>query len=211
MGLNASSGAPMATLRKIKDSFQVDFYLYGERFRKNFGTKAQAQEFKNLIEYRFDTKETTIEKAIANYLEQETKQKLTKYSTEALYFWELKQYLKKELQISPQSFVSEIRPIHVRGFQNWLRSSDRPGGQLSNSTVNRRFNTLKHFFNKCTEWEFIRESPARFIRSLSETPKVSVFAVKGRCPRPLDEGNLRSFRLSKIWSPAMGSNHGPSP
>jgi hypothetical protein len=41
--------------------------------------------------------------------------------------------------------------------------------------------------------------------------RTRVFAVKGRCPRPLDEGNLRSFRLSKIWSPAMGSNHGPSP
>jgi integrase/recombinase XerC len=124
-----------------------------------------------LIESKITVKEVSIDEAICTYLKQETTQKRTKYSTEALYFWELKEYLTKNHQIDPQAFVSEIRPVHMRSFQNWLKSSDRPGKPITASTVNRRFHTYKHFFKKCIEWEYIKESPTRFIRTLSETPK----------------------------------------
>ena len=162
----------MATIRKTAKAFQLDFYLYGKRFRKNFETLNEAPDFKSLIEAKVLVKETTLQTAIDHYLKEETSQKRTKFSTEALYFWELKKYLKEAHEISPQSFVSEIRPLYMRGVQNWLRSSDRPGKPISASTVNRRFNTIKHFFGCCLEWEMIKEHPCRFIRSLTEKPRI---------------------------------------
>lgn len=161
----------MAKIRKEGDSYQVDFYLYGVRFRKHFQTEDKAQEFKRLMNESLLLRETTIEAAILHYKETESRLKKTKgnYTTEGLYFYELMHFLEKE-GIKRTDYISEIKPHHMSRFQVWLTNQSHQGKTYSNSTVNRRFNTIKGFFNKCVEWEFLRASPCRFLRSLPEKP-----------------------------------------
>lgn len=161
----------MAKIRKQGDAYQVDFYLYGVRFRKHFSTEAEAREFKRRMESSLLLKETPIDIAISHYKEIESRKKTHgNFTTEGLFFYELTYFLGTQ-GIPKTEFVSEVKPYHMDRFQAWLKTQTHNGKHFSNSTVNRRFNTIKGFFTKCVEWEYIKESPCRFIRSLPETPK----------------------------------------
>lgn len=159
----------MSTLRKKGESWEVDFYVCGERFRKSFGKKERALKFKSDFDHFYSIKPLTLDKATAKYLKVETDMRKTSGNavTERKFFWELKKFLGSKGQ-KGFSNVIEIEPYHLQAFQLWLKSQKHNGKLLENATVNRRFHTIKHFFMKLVEWGYLNESPARFIKPLPE-------------------------------------------
>jgi site-specific recombinase XerD len=60
--------------------------------------------------------------------------------------------------------VAQIKLQHLQQFQTWLMV-DR---KLKATSVNRYFNTYKHFFNACVDWGYMSESPAAKLKDLPE-------------------------------------------
>lgn len=162
----------MASLRKQRDSWIVDFYLCGQRFRKAFRKKENALRFKHDFDHLVSIKSCTLDRAIRLYIKFETILRKCKGNqiTERKYFWEFKTFLKTK-GIEEFSQVTEIEPVHMQAFQVWLKNQKHNGKAFKNSTVNRRFHTVKHFFTKLIEWGYLNVSPARFIKALPEARK----------------------------------------
>lgn len=174
----------MASVRKRNGAFVLDFYFYGYRFRKHFKTKDEAQELKNRLNHVLTIKHVSIAEAIEVYKKTESEPNKTKSNvvTENKFFWELTTFLNDECGISKADLVSDIKPFHMAQFQSWLKTQTYRGKPFSNSTINRRFNTIKGFFSKCVEWEFAPHSPCKFIKSLPESPKArKVWGGKELC------------------------------
>lgn len=119
--------------------------------------------------------------AIVEYLENITRQKSrSSQSQEPIYFRDFEQYLIKN---KIQNF-KDLTPKLVEFFQAELLKTKKP------QTVNRQFTTYKHFFKKCIEWNYIYESPARFIRRKKEIEPIRELWEKAQfrivlklCPR----------------------------
>jgi integrase len=90
-----------------------------------------------------DIKKTSIKDAFAKYIKLCTANKCKKNQySEKLYFYRLSDFL-----ISMKiEYIHEVGRDHIDQFESLLLSS------MKVSSVNRRFNTIKHFFKKCLEW-----------------------------------------------------------
>jgi len=139
--------------------FRLDFRLFGHRFRKVFSTEHEAIEFKLLLDERLTAKQVLLLDAVNFYLEQISSRKKLKsrhVDKNALYAL--------IAQIGEGKVIREIKPHHLEEY----RTSELRRG-VKQSTVNRKFNTVKHFFKICETWEYIDKSPARNISSLGVT------------------------------------------
>lgn len=91
-----------------------------------------------------------IKVATDKYIDLCTSQKSIKnQKIEVLYFAIMADFFKSKGLI----YIDEIRSEHIRGFENLLLK------RMKATSVNRRFNTFKNFFNKLVEWEHIYKSP----------------------------------------------------
>lgn len=59
-------------------------------------------------------------------------------------------------------YANEITPLLIQEFEASLLRVTKV------SSVNRRFNTFKHFFVKCIEWKFIHENPCQGMKKRRE-------------------------------------------
>lgn len=62
--------------------------------------------------------------------------------------------------------ISEFKPKDADFLQNGLSKLKKA------SSVNRQFTTYCHFFNKCVEWEYIQDTPMKFLKKKKETDPV---------------------------------------
>lgn len=157
----------MGSIRRLRDSFQVDFYLGEYRFRKNLSSEVEARHLLKIVEAKILGKEAVLSDAVALYIKSVSAQKSDKSKNIDVYILKrLESYMLTRGE-EESSFVSAVKPHHVERLRTWLVDDG-----LAASSINRYFNTLKHFFRKCEEWGFIQKSPARFIRALSTNPVV---------------------------------------
>lgn len=104
-------------------------------------------------------KKVSVENAIKQYLKNCTAHKCEKnQGSEKLYFDKFKKFLAK----NEINSMEEVVRIHIEEFEASLIKKMRV------SSVNRRFNTFKHFFVKCKEWDFIWENPCLGMRKRKE-------------------------------------------
>lgn len=159
----------MASLRKRGRKWVVDFKLFGKRKLKTFSSKSEAQKFKRDLLLRpidgltgFESNsEVTLKEAINEYFKMVSSQKSDRTkANEKVYFERLFSFIGNQC-------LYELSLLDLERFQQWLRKEMG----LSASSVNRHFNCYKHFFRKCRAWNYIRESPARDLRSLPEDSK----------------------------------------
>lgn len=144
--------------RLPKNKFRLDFRLFGYRFRKVFGSEAEAIEFKSLVESKFKAEIHTVADAIEKYLEQISSRKKRKSRD-----------VDKNALNGLKTIVGGGRYIHeVKPYDLELYRTSELKRELKASTVNRKFNTIKHFFKICETWEYIQNSPARNISSFGE-------------------------------------------
>lgn len=97
--------------------------------------------------------------AIKVYVENCTSNKCPKNQhSEKLYFTKLYAFLGSR----GVTYADEITPLHIQEFEAALLK------KIKVSSVNRRFNTFKHFFVKCLEWKFINENPCHGMKKRRE-------------------------------------------
>ncbi len=102
---------------------------------------------------------TTYQDAFDKYIEMCTSNKCTKnQASEALYFRKMAEFF-NEKNIH---FISEVTREHIDQLEILFSKSMKP------SSVNRRFKTIKHFFNKCDDWKIILENPCKKRSRLKE-------------------------------------------
>ena len=160
----------MATLTRIAGrrlQWKVDVRVGPKRFRKFFGSRVEAAAFKRECELRpidditgyRDRVTVSIVEAITRYYENHSKFKLKRTaSQEGKWFEELCGFLEGRGLTN----LNDVTRTDVEEFQSHLR------GRLKNASINRRFNTLKHFFRMCEERDLLLKNPAAKIRRLPE-------------------------------------------
>lgn len=95
-------------------------------------------------------KRIKIEKAFESYIKNCTTNKCLKnQNSEKLHFKRLEKFLKDKEIV----FIDEVSCIIMQEYESFMLK------QMKVSSVNRRFNTFKHFFVMCKSWEYINESP----------------------------------------------------
>ena len=154
----------MACVSKRKGKWIVDYRVGANRFCPSFGTKSEAELFlrelrlrplDNLLGFK-QIKSVSVKDAVSNYIENVTPRK-------ALRTKEVDTLALKELADGfPSAFVDEVTLENLELYQ--LRLLKR----VKASSVNRKFNVIRHFFKKCTEWRYCRENPALVLAKLKE-------------------------------------------
>ncbi len=150
----------MSTIAKIGEGkFKLDFRLFGQRFRKVFSSYEEANQFKHHLESRYRLTTSTIQAASDKYLEHISSRKKAK--SEDVDRNVLSAFI---ALVGGDKYVHEVKPQQIEEYRsNELKRGVKP------STVNRKLNSLKHFFRTCEVWEFIEYSPTRNIRALGST------------------------------------------
>lgn len=158
----------MARLRRRGDSYVVDYYKDGKRVRKCFQDEETAtyvlnqlliQELNREMGVVVDKpiKEVKINEAIRQYYKTQSEAKVSAKNDRG-YFDKFYQFIHEEKGLN---HLHEIDLFHVEAYQALRRK------QVQASSVNREFHTLKNFFNKCVEWGWLTESPAK-VKALKE-------------------------------------------
>lgn len=156
----------MAKVVKRNGKWVLDYYENGYRKRLSFDTKLEANNLLNQVKLKalglLEVKEesVSIPESIRTYYETVSVKKSERsYKLEQLMFERLYDYL---FDIHGLSFIGEIKQFHLEGFQNHLCKEF----SLTGASVNRYFNTIRSYFNKCLEWGLIAKDPCHFLNSL---------------------------------------------
>ena len=179
----------MACISKRRGKWVVDYSLFGHRRTPSFSTKSEAEQFKkelllrdidNLIGYkRIETK--SLNEVIDQYL-------LTVTTKKEIRTHEVDRFALKEFKKQFESFsAQDIQLQHLESYQMLLLKS-----KLKASSVNRKFNVIRHFFRKCVEWKYCSENPTLNLTKLKEEPVIRT---------PLKSGEvIRIIEALPLWA-----------
>lgn len=156
----------MAVIKKTPSGkWELDYRRDGKRHRPVFQTKALAEQAllqltlgvssAPLSGQKFTPK--TLKEAIHFYFEKKSEGKASK-ANERKYF----ERLYKSLRAQGASMVHEVTAVMIEEFQSARKAQVKP------STVNREFNTYRHFFAKCIDWEWAEKNPCQKVENLAE-------------------------------------------
>jgi integrase len=154
----------MASIRKDKQSGKwiVDYKRGSERRRIKFSSRQEALDYKRELILRREGYvaqeiQTPLQEAISSYIANVTSTK-SKFSQdfEPVVLNDLCEYFEGKN-------VQELGLLELEKYQAALNK------RLLGQTVNRRFNTIKHFFNKCIDWGYLKHSPAAKLKKLKAT------------------------------------------
>lgn len=157
-------------IRKVNGRFQADCTHRSIRVKKTFDTREEAREFERELVLRKRGEIATsvlnrirIDSAITSYSEQFSsgKSPATHYN-EKRWLNEFSEFMRKQ----NLDYVHEIELIHLQRFQKHLSSRG-----LSGATVNRQFNTFKHFLSQCDNWKSIIRDPCKGLKRLKFVEK----------------------------------------
>lgn len=105
-----------------------------------------------------------------------------RYILEDLFLW-----LARDCELGKHFTVDQVDRIHVERFQSKLLEGWDKRKALSPSTVNRKFNTYRAFFNACVDWSFTSVSPITGIKWLPECPPAIRLPGEGTVERALEQ------------------------
>lgn len=152
----------MAKVRKKGDKFYVDYRRSGVRARPMFQSRREAEDFKRRLlmgDGAIVSTSKTLRECIEDYKANFTSLKDSKKNEET-YFKTFLSFMSRHKVIYPR----QIELIHLQKLQRDLRES------VSGSTVNRQFNTFKHFINQCELWGHLPKSPLKGLARMKEQP-----------------------------------------
>ena len=163
----------MASIVKVKGDrnkpWRLNYEIFGVRKRVFFKTKGEAEIYKREVEKaeifrslgveNVVQKRVPLEQAITDYLASSKVKKTQRcYQQECQWLDWMLERLKQQGLV----YVTDVQHIHMERLQTLLRQS------VKASTVNRRFNTIKHFFKKCELWGFLDKNPTAWLKKLPE-------------------------------------------
>ena len=176
-------------ISKRRGRWIVDYYLFGKRKTPSFETKAQAEAFwREILLREIDNKvgfkkinTISVTEAIVQYLETISPKK--ELATQLVDSHALKNFK----TVFGDFYVQAIQLQHLEQYQTLLLQK-----KIKASSVNRKFNVIKHFFRKCAEWKYCVENPALNLSKLKEEIVVR---------RPLQMGQVDSITEAlPIWA-----------
>ncbi len=183
----------MAAIKKLATNrYQLVFIIFGHRIRTNFHREAHAVDFRKRLFEVLPDYPYTIAQSINAYLRNESDKRKIKQTRimERYWFYELREFLKRK-GLPSDSMMAQVKQFHLIEFQTELvEKGSARGRRLSHASVNRRFNTIKNFFNRLHEWGFIRTNPAEHIRRLPEDANARAVWSDKDISMALYSGNL---------------------
>lgn len=152
-------------ISKRRGRWIVDYYIFGQRKTPSFDTKAQAESFwREVLLREIDNKvgfkkvnTVSVSEAINQYLQTISAKK--EQATQLVDRHALNNF-KNEFG---DFHVQAIQLQHLERYQTILLHK-----KIKASSVNRKFNVIKHFFRKCNEWKYCAENPAINLSKLKE-------------------------------------------
>jgi len=154
----------MAVIRKTRSGkYELDFYIGMGRKRVTFQTRREAEEAKRALFLpasaadQSKLKPQTLKDAIRFYTDTASVGKASKKNEKA-YFTRLYKSLKGQGAV----MVHEVTVMMLETFRAERLKT------CKGSTVNREFNTYRHFFSKCVDWEAIAVNPCEKIEAAPE-------------------------------------------
>lgn len=155
----------MATIRKRRGIWHVDYYYKGKRYRQSLNTtdKKVAELARKKIEVDIAREEFDI--ASPQRLE---------FSDFALEFleWYQTQNSEKSFRDYKNLFTSTIIP-HFKSFilnditaRHIEQYKQKRKAVIQEGTVNKELTALKHLFNKAIQWNMIKENPLKHVKKL---------------------------------------------
>lgn len=156
----------MAVIRRLSNgTYQLDTRHSGKRERISFRTKALAEEA--LLRLKMGRVEQSsiepksIKDAIRFYFENISAKKASRENEKA-YLERLYKFLRQKSVV----MVHEVTPMLLEEFRTERKKRVVRGKPITNATVNREFNTYRHFFNKCVAWKATEKSPCEAVDTL---------------------------------------------
>ena len=140
--------------KKIKETPESQLKLYAGQSR----AKLKRVDTVVLVDQKFK-KKYILAQAVKDYEDVCTELKCEKNRKIEKYYFQIFLNFMTNEKIK---FIHEVKPIHTEKFEALLLK------RMSAASVNRRFNTFKHFFNKCVEWGYLGESPCRYLKKRRE-------------------------------------------
>jgi len=152
----------MAKITPQGERWRVDYYSAGIRYRPLFESRREAEEFKRklLLGDNAPSSRKTIREAIKDYEANFSSVKAA-VDIEKKYFETFLSFMRERKLLYPH----EIELLHLQTLQRELRDS------VSGSTVNRQFNTYKHFIKQCDLWGLITKTPLKGLKRVTEAPR----------------------------------------
>lgn len=157
----------MACVSKRRGRWIVDYRVGLQRKIETFANRAEAETFKRDLLLRpldqitgYQIERTTpLSKAVDQYLTLVTPRKAPgTQKLEPGYFSEFKSFV-------GNVSLDQITLGDLEAYQLKLKR------RVCAATVNRNFNTLRNFFRKCEDWNFIQKNPALKLKNLPEAKK----------------------------------------
>lgn len=149
---------------------KVTFEIFGEVFTKQFENPAKAKFFLKCLKIaNLDCKPVPIRLAVSQYLKNVSSKK-SKDSLKG----DIRILNKFNLWLKSKNIthLTHIKPEKMDAYQRHLLD------HYKSTSVNRHFNTLKHFLKKCEQWEYIPNTPSRFTKALKEdTAKKKLWTI----------------------------------
>ncbi|NUM58136.1 MAG: site-specific integrase [Bdellovibrionaceae bacterium] len=154
----------MACITKRRGKWVVDYRIGSKRYIPSFSTKGEAEVFLRELKLRkIDSMtgftpliEKSLTQGIQEYLTSITPQKSERTA-------EVDKIALDELDSAfPNALVQDVTSRELEYYKVQLLKKFQP------ATVNRRFNVIRHFFGKCTEWKYLSENPTKGIKRVTE-------------------------------------------
>lgn len=159
----------MGTIRKRGDSYEVDYRIGGIRKRRAYPSKVMAEEFIEMLDKKKTLAELGVSFELSDLVVHDLKTALHRYyeirtskkardsrNMEKKIFAEMYQYLNVDRDVDN---VNEVTAEMMESYRDTMKD-------VAASTVNRRFASIKNFFNTCVDWEYIEYSPCRRLKLL---------------------------------------------
>lgn len=174
----------MAKVTKRRGKWVCDFSLAGKRQPLTFDTKAEAEAFKRELLLRRIDNQIGYRKVETKMLPEAVKQYLGSITV-------TKEIRTQEVDRKALGdFAEEFRQLAVQAFQ--LQDLEQHQirllkGGLKGSSVNRKYNVIRHFFKKCHEWKYCVDNPTIGLTKLKEAAVVRIPLTESEINRIISE------------------------
>lgn len=154
----------MATIRqKPSGKWELDFRTGGVRQRVSFDSRREAEDAKRRVvlglpfDHENEIEAKTLKEGIRFYVEKISAGKKSE-ANERAYF----ERLYGALRVQDLTFVHDVKPQHLEIMMAARRA------EVSAATINREFNTYRHFFTKAHSWKWTAKNPCASIETVPE-------------------------------------------
>jgi integrase len=157
-------------IRKTAYGYQVDLSVNGSRFKKTFKLRDEARDFERelLIRKKGEVTSSPLRRMSVQLSIEEYKRQFTSNKSQGTQSNENK-YFEQFSTFLDSIGITHVHDIELQHLQKLQKHLSLRG--ISGATVNRQFNTYKHFISQCRLWKAIPHDPCFGLAPMKFTEK----------------------------------------